>query len=463
MKYIDSAREAWTNGAVLRQRRRRYKAFTYGRQWDDLTVTADGRRMTEYARMQEEGRTPITNNLIRQMVKGIVGRYRYLSAMDAGGDEVGTMNALLARALAGGESPLAETDARGLEEFLISGTVIQRIGEEGDVENVSLERYFYAPFQRADGSDCRLMGMLHDMAPAEVLSRFSGGDPGRADAIKQAYRGEMQERGGIFDPDGSIDFSMPGVPGTWRVIEVWEKVGADWLDVYDPFTDSHRREEAEAIGRLRGLNRARRQVGSREICWSYRAADEWRQRWLTPGGGLLAEKRGGRPPFVVRFYPMIDGEVHSLVEDVVHQQKYVNRLISLLDHIISASAKGVLLYPSDQLPDGLTWRDLRRIWSTPNGIMPYKRTGRGVAPQQVHTSSGQVGAGASEMLKTQLELFEEISGGAASLRGVSNSANGEGMLRAQLENATICLLDLLAAFHSFISERDKARKQNINF
>ena len=177
-------------------------------------------------------------------------------------------------------------------------------------------------------------------------------------------------------------------------------------------------------------------------------------RWLTPDGELLCEDKGGEPPFVLRFYPMIDGEVHSLVEDVVHQQKYVNRLISLLDHIISSSAKGVLLYPADQLPDGFTWRDLRRIWSTPNGIMPYKRTARGVSPEQVHTGSA-VGAGAADMLRTQLQLFEEISGSTGALRGSSASAAGEGMFRAELENATVSLLDVLAAFRAFVRQRDE--------
>ena len=49
-------------------------------------------------------------------------------------------------------------------------------------------------------------------------------------------------------------------------------------------------------------------------------------------------------PFVFKLYPLTDGEVHSMVEDVIDQQKYVNRLITLVDHIMGASAKGALLY-----------------------------------------------------------------------------------------------------------------------
>ena len=41
-------------------------------------------------------------------------------------------------------------------------------------------------------------------------------------------------------------------------------------------------------------------------------------------------------------YPFIDGEIHSFVADVIDQQRYTNRLITLNDWVIRASAKGVL-------------------------------------------------------------------------------------------------------------------------
>jgi len=447
MNMTENARTAWLALAPMRATRRRLKDFTYGRQWGDPCFSTDGRRMTEEQRMVEEGRVPITNNIIRQMVKSIVGRYRYLTAPRSGQADP------LRDVLTHGTDVVADVDARTLEEFLISGMAVQRV-EGGEVVNVSPERFFYSPFERADASDCRLMGMLHDMAPAEVLERFGSGDPGRAATLRRLFAGRVPAP--LIHPGasgGGISFATPAIVGTWRVVELWELVGSEWLEVHDPFSGEVREEEPDALWRLEGLNRARASLHTPLLTWRHRTAQHWRRRWLTPAGVLIAEEQARRPPFVVRFYPMTDGEVHSLVEDVVHQQKYVNRLISLLDHIISSSAKGVLLYPADQLPDGFTWRDLRRIWSTPNGIMPYKRTAKGVSPEQVHTGSA-VGAGATEMLRTQLELFEQISGSSGALRGRSQSAAGEGMLLAELENATISLLDLLAAFAAFCRERD---------
>ena len=440
MGMIDRAHSAWLNCGHMRGKRRRYKDFTYGRQWDDYCPSPRGGIMTERMRMEEEGRVPITNNIIRQMVKGIVGRWRYLQQ---GGLTPGSPL-----------PPQTEEDARALEEFLISGMVVQRReGAEGMWRNVSPERLIFETFERADASDCRLVGMLHDMSPAEIFSRFGRGDLRRVEALRQALRGcEQRDFQLSNDMSGGLDFATPLRKGCYRIIEVWERCGSEWIEVYDPFLKSTRRELPDSLTRLQALNRARREVGSEPLELRHRTGEYWRQRWLTPTGLLLEQQTGGTPPFAIRFYPMIDGEVHSLVEDVIDQQKYVNRLISLLDHIISSSAKGVLLYPADQLPDGFTWRELRRIWSTPNGIMPYKRTAKGVSPEQVHTGSA-VGAGAAEMLKTQLELFETISGNAGALRGRSTSAAGEGMLRAELENATIALLDVLGAFDAFIRNR----------
>lgn len=155
-------------------------------------------------------------------------------------------------------------------------------------------------------------------------------------------------------------------------------------------------------------------------------------------------------------YPYIDGEVHSLVEDLLGQQKYVNRLVTLLDDIISNSAKGVLLFPTDQLPEGFTWTDIRRLWANPGGIIPFKRTSRTVSPQQVHSSGSSEGAW--EMLRTQLRIFDDVAGIPASMQGKESNGKGAEAMRRELENGTIAILDILSAFRAFICRRDSIKQ-----
>ena len=134
--------------------------------------------------MLENGRLPITNNLIRQLVKSIVGRYRYIVSEGA---ERGVWSLLKSENKSDSRC-ISEIDARGLEEFLISGSVIQRLGEKREelprVENISPERMFFDSFADTSSGKSRFVGMLHDMPLSAVLRRFSQGDRERYIAIK---------------------------------------------------------------------------------------------------------------------------------------------------------------------------------------------------------------------------------------------------------------------------------------
>lgn len=107
-----TARQAWGEWAGLRARRDRFKRFVYGDQWSDPVTLPDGRTVSEYEAMASSGAHPLTNNLLRQIVKTVVGRYRADVATEERSDvlaDIASMNSL------------DELDARALEEFLISG------------------------------------------------------------------------------------------------------------------------------------------------------------------------------------------------------------------------------------------------------------------------------------------------------------------------------------------------------
>ena len=67
----------------------------------------------------------------------------------------------------------------------------------------------------------------------------------------------------------------------------------------------------------------------------------WYYYFLSPFGDILTE--GETPyahkehPYVIKAYPFIDGEIHSFVSDVIDQQRYTNRLITLYDWIMLGS------------------------------------------------------------------------------------------------------------------------------
>lgn len=421
---VKSAYQAWSAGGDIRSRRERYKRYTYGDQWCDMVSDSHGRVMREDELIALSGKRPLINNLIRQLVKAVVGRYRSRAA------EEGYYTDALARS-----NGLAELDSRLLEEFLISGCAVQRLsfeerfGRKGVwVDNVDFRRFFVNRFMDPRGWDIKMAGMLHDMSFAEVVQRFSGGSRNRMDDLRRIFArvGDLGSFAAeaIGEPGGNIEFFCAGRPGDCRVIELWT------LDS----TVKSRKRDGGSIDLRMG----------------------WHCRWFAPDGTMLGEYDSpfehGSHPFAVKFFPLTDGEVHSFVEDVVDLQRSINRLMVLIDKIMSTTAKGVLLFPDDQRVDGFDWREITERWAQSDGVIPI--SGRGMhLPQQVMTNPG--GSGAYQLLELQMKLFDDISGVNDALLGRSaTGAKGAEMLESQLRNATIALSDIFETFGSFREDRN---------
>ena len=427
---LKSACKAWSAAADFRARRLRYKKYTYGKQWCDA-VPYQGHYVEEWQLIEANGKKPLTNNLIRQIVKTVIGRFRAIAEENGlyeGGDAFITDNAL------------PELDSRLLEEFLISGCAVQRVGRDSRffksgtvIENVNPQSFFVNGYRDPLGRDIELIGMLHDMSFAEVAGRFGRGDRRTIRQLKAIYNAPTGERvfsaGRILgDDEGSPDFFF-APDGKCRVLEVW--------------TLDYRPAPAGKTVALRPDDFV------------------WRCRWLAPDGTLLAEhgsaRTGGRHPFVVKLYPLTDGEIHSFVEDVIDQQRYVNRLIVMMDHILASTAKGVLLFPVEQLPKDSDWSSVAEAWARCDGVIPITGAGPQMPTQVVTTGAGN---GAYQLLSLEMDLMEKISGVSEALAGRQVSpATGVSLYESQIRNATIALADLLETFVSMIKTRnDIARK-----
>ena len=452
---LKAAHDAWAAAAPLRAARQRNKLFTYGQQWSDHTLDADGNIVTDYERYSRDGATPITNNLMRQLVKTIIGRFRTQHLHNEEQREAPLQEAHQ-------HNQLDELDSRALEEFLIAGACVQRVESAapllGDphvrIENVNLNRFFVNAFTDPLGRDCEIAGQLHDMSIAHLVKRVAGGSRQKAAWVRSLYGPQMEERIAATchalgaDRETSVDF-WQGMPGKCRAIEVWTLESREVLVC-------HNRRTAQVT--LEPLSAARRLKRDKDVDTRWDVITLWHCRWFSPMGDLLCEydstlAHGGHP-FAIKFYPLTDGEVHAFVEDIIDQQKYVNRLITLIDHVMMSSAKGVLLFPENALPDGFTWHDMRRVWSRCNGILPYVPTLQGDKPQQVIANNTNVGA--YDMVQLQMKLLEEISGVSGALQGKNTVAgNSASLYQNETQNAIIALADVFDTFNHFRRQRDR--------
>ncbi len=460
---LQLALDAFKAGADLRRHRSRCKDFTYGRQWGEKITDADGRTVTEGEMASRLGRQPLTHNLTRQLVKSVVGRWRHNLKQSRPADYMPDETAR--------RNLLDELDSRALEEFIISGCCIQRVvyerrpgGEGVWVDNVSPSRFFCNRFVDPRSSDIELVGMLHDMSLREVMMRWGSGDNARADAIKHCYQSLWNNSAtGTVGADEVADFFSAGA-GRCRVIEMWTLETRSLLQCHDPEKGSlFMVDDSEtARKKLKLLNKKRRDTGDSEVAWTPRVSLKWHCSWLTPDGMILSEfdspYRHSGHPFVVKYYPMTDGEVHSLVEDVIDQQRYINRLISLVDQVMSFSAKGVLMFPVESLPENITWDDIRYQWGRPDGIVPYCGY-EGQKPEQVIANANNTGA--SELLSIEMKMMEQVSGVSNALQGrLPQTITSADALRDSIENATVALLDLYETFGTFRQQRDMLMSQS---
>ena len=455
-KVFDAAFKAWRDWDVLREKRRRTKDFTYGSQWNDKVRDSSGRLMREYDKVAESGKEPLTNNVIRRLVRSVVGRFRNF---------VPKASADLEKCYE--DNSLNEIDSRMLEEFLISGCCLQRVDVSDDgvtVDNLNMNRFFSNSIEDVRGNDCTIVGYLHDCDVGWLIKRLAYGDRGLACRIRNIYEGRcdsvMDERMTVGMDNERYGGFLHAKGGLCRAIEVWTLEMTEVLECHDRITAEFYTLDTSCLQDVEAENKYRSSSGLSLIDVGWGVKETWHCRWFAPCGEVLTHYvspyKHGSHPFVMKLYPLTDGEVHSFVEDVIDQQKYVNRLITLIDHIMGASAKGVLLYPDTALPEGFTWRDVKRIWSSTNGIIPYSEGCNGVMPHQVSTNATDIGA--YELLSLQMQLIEEISGVGSVLQGKSASNKGVQMYERQVENASISLADIFETFYDFRRSRDAKMK-----
>lgn len=459
-RLIAEASACWSRWEDFRERRERCKRYAFGRQWDDM-VNVDGERITEEEYIRRQGSVPLKNNMIRRLVRNVVGVFRQGEAppravsRDPEEEHYGNVISSLLETNYS-VNRMAELNARTLEEYLISGLAVYRkwYGVKNGRADVWTDYVhpcaFFADIPADDfrGWDLTLIGQLHSYSFPELCARFAA-TPADCDELRACY---LDAQGGAVSYFGSENSPQRSFyradNGECRVIEVWRREPYHyWL--------CHSLEKG-TLCRLSNDEYERRNLAAdKNFECKWKVTTVWRYYFLTPDGKILSEGKTpyahGSHPFVFKGYPMIDGELHSFVGDVIDQQRYTNRLITLYDWIMRSTAKGVLLFPEGALPDGVELEEVAAEWSRFNGVISYRARPGVPLPQQVSSNAANIGI--TELLNIQLKMFEEISGVSSALQGKLESGAVSGTLfNQQTRNALTSLHDLIESYRSFLTE-----------
>lgn len=490
------AQTFWNNMDDFRKERERNKRYAYGDQWDDtIEVEENGckRKMTEEAYIRSQGNIPLKNNLIRRLIRNVIGVYRSQSkepvcnARDRDEQKLGeTMSTVLQYNMQ--LNRMNELYARTMEEYMVGAFVIHRkwYGWRNDkldcwTDYVNPNRFFIDTNMRDfRGWDVTCLGEIHDITFGDLVEQFAQ-SPEDYERLANIYRAANNMRAfvstrasfGVSTRRKDIEFLLNTDESLCRVIEVWRKEQKPRIRCHDynngdifKIDIKDKKELVDDVNaqRIEQGREAGMEVDDIPLIETEWFVDSyWYYYYLTPFGDILAE--GETPyahkshPYVFKAYPFIDGEIHSFVSDVIDQQRYSNRLITLYDWIMRASAKGVLLVPDDCLGDQSP-EDFADAWTRFNGVVVYHAKPGVPAPTQVANNSTNIGI--SELLNLQLKFFEDISGVHGALQGRQGVSSTSGTLYAQqAQNATTSLLDLLDSFSQFVIDAAYKDVKNI--
>lgn len=469
------------NMARFRRERERNKRYAYGDQWKDV-VTVDGRQMSEEEYIKSQGNIPLKNNLIRRIVETVIGVYReqdkepLCTARDRDEQQLGEiMSTVLQYNMQ--LNRMTHVYARSMEEFLLSGLVVHRKWYGWRNNKLDCWTDYVNPncvfidnnMRDFRGWDVSCIGEIHDESFITLCQKYAK-SPQDYERLSQIYsmshdRAAMQTYFGSFGYTNvkNMDFFLTTDHTRCRVIEVWRKESKPRYRCHDYNNgDVYKIEVGDYDRMVAAVNNDRIRRGTEAgmameeiplIKATWFMDDYWYFYHLTPFGDILLE--GESPyehkshPYVFKAYPFIDGEIHSFVNDVIDQQRYTNRLITLYDWIMRASAKGVLLFPEECLPAGMDLNDIADEWSRFNGVIAIKTSKTKHLPQQLANNSTNIGI--TELLNLQLKFFEEITGVNGALQGKPGwSGMSASLYNQQKQNATTSLLDLLESFGEFV-------------
>jgi len=458
------AMDYWSSLRDIRDRAIRTYKYLTSEQWHEIINDPlnEDETITEKENITRKGRPAIQNNIMAQIRNNLIGRFmanKMKPLVIARGKQDSRKSEMMSNALRHGHSVNAMhlLYAQNFDNMAISGLPTCRVGYQWMperntfdvfVQNLNLYNFFFnSDIQDIRHTDLRLVGELLDTTLDEIISAFARNEADKQ-LIESWYPSTGGLRNGVIDNSGlnrsqieNIDFYQSSDTVKARVIVIWYKKSEWRTRVHDYLTgdDYISKKSVEAINKenqVRVMEAANQGIPPEEV--PIKEAHNiyetfWYCKYLTPNGKCLYE--GETPywheshPYVFYTYPLINGEVRGAYEDIIEQQRYINRLIIMIDAMMGTLTKGTLLVPEDAIPDGMDIDDFAQEWSKVGGVITFKAKPGAPLPQQVQSNISNIGA--MDMLALQIKLMQEISGQNYAIQGQRAPSGTPSSLYAQ--------------------------------
>lgn len=496
LQLLTRAENAWQALYDLRKRRERNINYCFIDQWSDWVYDEKGKLVRESSRIAKRtGGVALQNNHLIKIVHSLSGLYSKQStepvcfARSPNCDEKADVmtNALQANWQ---NNMMPDILVSEMEEMLYGGMSV--VMEEWTTINGVEDAYtfviepshFYFESAGIDPlhRDVELIGHFEDYSLGTLAARFARSkyDYKQLEYIYAPYIARQQsilpngqQTDKLKDPYWDVsDRDM------CRVYHVWtkeHKLRYRCKDIMD-FDQPLYRIEPEQLPLVTAENEAR--LAQAEAAGMAREDvplieytpvfdTYWHYQALAPGGLILEEYDSpyehGSHPYTFKIYEYVNGDVIPYMSPVIDQQRYINRLVTLFDIVIQASAKGITMIPKSCVPNSMSEAEFARsIRETGNFIFYDDKEGRSMNKPEVVVSNTNM-TGITDMLQLQLGFIPDITSVSEALQGkTAKSGTSASRYALESQNSTTSVSALLLKFGSFEQQVAEKKMQVIH-
>lgn len=496
LQLLTRAENAWQALYDLRKRRERNINYCFIDQWSDWVYDEKGKLVRESSRIAKRtGGVALQNNHLIKIVHSLSGLYSKQStepvcfARSPNCDEKADVmtNALQANWQ---NNMMPDLLVSEMEEMLYGGMSV--VMEEWTTINGVEDAYtfviepshFYFESAGIDPlhRDVELIGHFEDYSLGALAARFARSkyDYKQLEYIYAPYIAHQQsilpngqQTDKLKDPYWDVsDRDM------CRVYHVWtkeHKLRYRCKDIMD-FDQPLYRIEPEQLPLVTAENEAR--LAQAEAAGMAREDvplieytpvfdTYWHYQALAPGGLILEEYDSpyehGSYPYTFKIYEYVNGDVIPYMSPVIDQQRYINRLVTLFDIVIQASAKGITMIPKSCVPNHMSETEFARsIRETGNFIFYDDKEGRSMNKPEVVVSNTNM-TGITDMLQLQLGFIPDITSVSEALQGkTAKSGTSASRYALESQNSTTSVSALLLKFGTFEQQVAEKKMQVIH-
>lgn len=492
-----SAFNAWNSLSTWRKEIRRNEEFVFGDQHSDKVYDyTDCTWKTERQLYQEQGLNPSQYNIIRNIVRTIVGVWtsnKTIPSCIAQKDENQEESEILTATLHAlyRKNDLWKLDQSELIQLIITGLGVSKshyVNREGDSDIVNdyVDPFaFFVDNTMRDPRflDCTLVGCYYDLSIDDVCGLFSKGSRQRARKIRELYVGAYEEERILqwvetfTDQRMEKDFFIPDVEkhGLVRVYEIWRKESANCYWVHDYLNGNYYPDFHSTEAELKQENERRiKEQGEMGVQpedmllleWEWGNDNRWKYYYLTPGAIVLDEGVNPfwheQPPFVFEMHNFYIGKIYPFVKDLIDTNKQINKLSAQTELMIKFAAKSALFMPIDQIAseEGFGMDFLERNLTRYDTVIPYKPDPKNpnARPEYINTVAQAMTP--MNLVNSYLQLAEKTSGVFGALQGQQPLAGTPAQMYAQQsQNSASSLNGIFEAINSYRIRRDKMNVQ----